>query len=130
MSVPTQQKALFLESARGDWVVRSTDVPQPAAGQVLVRIESSGLNPVDWKIHDHDFAVASYPTILGFEGAGVIVKLGKGVTNVSIGDKVLVVLFSKLVAILSDLVSPYQADASRGAEYSDQHFPAVCRCVR
>lgn len=88
MSIPTQQKALFLEAAHGDWVVRTTNVPQPAAGQVLVRIEAAGMNPVDWKIHERDFAVASYPTILGYEGAGVVVKLGEGVTEVSVGDRV------------------------------------------
>lgn len=75
MSVPTEQKALLLE-ARGDWEVRTVPVAEPGPGQRLVRVEATGLNPVDWKIRDWGLSVKSYPVVLGFDAAGIIVKLG------------------------------------------------------
>ncbi|KAH8078747.1 GroES-like protein [Cristinia sonorae] len=89
MSVPTTQKALFLQGLKGDWAVESTSVPEPSADQVLVRVEASGLNPVDWKIRELGFTISSYPAILGFDGSGVVVKVGDNVTQVKVGDKVL-----------------------------------------
>ena len=88
MPVPAQQKVLYLQQAKGDWQVATAPVPQPGTGQVLVKVETAGLNPIDWKIRDHDFAVKSYPTILGFDGAGVVVNVGTGVGNVKVGDRV------------------------------------------
>lgn len=88
MSVPKQQKTLFIQEAKGEWKVRAHNIPEPAAGQVLVRVEATGLNPADWKIHDFDVMIKSYPGIIGFDGAGVIVKVGEGVDNVVVGDKV------------------------------------------
>ena len=90
MAVPAQQKVLYIQQAKGDWQVATAPVPQPNAGQVLVKVETAGLNPADWKIHDLDFAVKSYPTIIGFDGAGVVVQLGEGVKNVKVGDRVYV----------------------------------------
>jgi len=89
MSIPTQQKALFLQEAKGEWKVDTHEVPQPAAGQVLIRVEAAGLNPVDWKVHDYGILVKSYPVVLGFDGAGVVVAVGENVTNVAVGDKIL-----------------------------------------
>lgn len=91
MSIPTTQKALYLESARGAWRVGTNDVPTPAPGsdELLVRVESSALNPVDWKVHDYDFGVPSYPAILGSDVAGVVVAAADGVKgDVKVGDNV------------------------------------------
>ena len=87
-SIPTIQKALFIVSPKGDWSVEPHSVPTPKAGEVLLRIESAALNPVDWKIHDLGFGVSEYPAILGSDSAGVIVALGEGVTKVKVGDRV------------------------------------------
>ncbi|TCD68535.1 hypothetical protein EIP91_010460 [Steccherinum ochraceum] len=88
-SIPTTQKALFIESPKGAWAVKSHSVPTPGAGEVLVRVEAAALNPVDWKVHDFDFFIAEYPAIIGIDSAGVVVALGDGVENVKVGDKVL-----------------------------------------
>lgn len=88
MSVPTKQKALFIVEPKGDWRVRDADIPEPSADQVLVRVEAAALNPVDWKVHDKDYFVRGYPAILGFEGAGVVVKVGENVRGVVVGDRV------------------------------------------
>lgn len=87
-NIPTQHKALLLPEPKGDWRVASVDTPNPAAGEVLIRVESAGLNPADWKIHDYDVVISKYPAILGFDGAGVIVKVDENVTGVVVGDRV------------------------------------------
>lgn len=66
-------------------------MPTPAQGsdELLVRIESSALNPVDWKVHDYDFGVPSYPAVLGSDIAGVVVAAADGVkSKVKVGDRV------------------------------------------
>lgn len=87
-SIPTTQKALFIESLKGAWVVRDTPVPTPIAGELLVRVEAAGLNPLDWKIHDRGLIVQTYPAIIGLDGAGVVVALGEGVERFKVGDRV------------------------------------------
>lgn len=88
MSVPEQQKALIIPSAGAPLSVESIEVPQPGAGEVLVRAEAVGLNPVDWKAHEFGITLTNYPAILGCEVAGVVVKVGSQVTNRAIGDTV------------------------------------------
>ncbi|KAI0076490.1 GroES-like protein [Panus rudis PR-1116 ss-1] len=77
MTVPTKQKALIIPSKQALPVVDAIDVPQPEAGEVLVRIEAAALNPADWKVHAFGW-LDKYPAILGFDGAGVVAKVGEG----------------------------------------------------
>ncbi|RDX51651.1 GroES-like protein [Lentinus brumalis] len=76
-AIPTEQKALFLESKFGQFAVRTTEVPKPAADAVLVKIEATALNPLDWKVQAYGVVVEVYPTILGFDGAGTVVAVGE-----------------------------------------------------
>lgn len=62
-------------------------VPQPGAGQALVRIEASGVNFIDVYFRTGLYKADS-PVILGNEGAGVVESVGEGVTTVSPGDRV------------------------------------------
>ena len=87
MSIPTQQKALFLRAAKGDFYLGSTNVDKPGPGEVLVRIEATALNPVDWKIQTSGYFITEWPAILGTDSAGVVVALGEGVTKFAVGDK-------------------------------------------
>jgi NADPH:quinone reductase len=68
------------------------DVPRPevAAGQVLVRVEASGVNPLDIKISAGaaDHAQARLPAILGLDLAGVVEQVGSGVHGFEVGDEV------------------------------------------
>jgi len=85
---PTQQKALFLQSKQGPFVVETTDVPKPGPGEILVKIKAAALNPVDWKIQKYAFYVENYPAILGGDAAGDVEEVGEGVTGYSKGDRV------------------------------------------
>src|ERR1700756_1277698 len=64
--------------------------PAPSAGQVLVRVQSSGLNPLDTKIRAGQAAHAkqSLPAVLGLDMAGVVEEVGPGVKPFRPGDEV------------------------------------------
>ncbi|KAI0787307.1 GroES-like protein [Fomes fomentarius] len=89
MSTPTQQKALFLQEKQGSFAVSSSDVPKPGAGELLIKNEAAGLNPVDWKIQAFGLFVEKYPAILGLDAAGTVEAVGEGVTTFKKGDRVL-----------------------------------------
>src|SRR5262249_22203205 len=63
--------------------------PQPARGEVLVRIAASGVNPLDIKIFDGAAAHARHapPAILGIDMAGTVEAVGTGVTRYRQGDE-------------------------------------------
>ncbi|GAA2234328.1 NAD(P)-dependent alcohol dehydrogenase [Promicromonospora sukumoe] len=58
--------------------------------EVLVRIESAGICATDIEILDEGFdQLATPPVVLGHEGAGVVEQVGRAVTGLEPGDKVL-----------------------------------------
>ncbi|KAI1796413.1 GroES-like protein [Ganoderma leucocontextum] len=50
---PPSQRALILPAKRGNFVVGLAVIPRPGPSEVLVRIESAALNPVEWKIQTY-----------------------------------------------------------------------------
>ena len=67
------------------------EVPRPVAGhgQVVVHIEASGLCHTDIHAAHGDWPVKpTVPFIPGHEGVGIVVEVGPGVTEVSLGDRV------------------------------------------
>ena len=66
-------------------------IPEPAEGEVLIKIFAAGVNPVDWKIREGYYAEIipqTLPLTLGWDFAGEIASLGKNVSKWSIGDAV------------------------------------------
>ncbi|MGB3354907.1 MAG: zinc-dependent alcohol dehydrogenase [Mycobacterium sp.] len=64
-------------------------IPEPGPGQVLVRMEASGLCHTDIHAARGDWPVQpSLPFTPGHEGVGTVDKLGQGVTTRQIGDRV------------------------------------------
>ena len=45
-------KALVLSALLGQYNIESRPIPTPGPGQLLVKIASAALNPVDWKLQD------------------------------------------------------------------------------
>ncbi|WP_313355862.1 NADP-dependent oxidoreductase [Microbacterium sp.] len=76
-------------------VLRLTEIPDPVAGsgEVVVRIEAAGVNPLDAKLRRgaRPSAPITEPRRVGFDGAGVVASLGEGVTGFEIGDRVVIV---------------------------------------
>ncbi|MBI4866005.1 MAG: NADPH:quinone reductase [Candidatus Wallbacteria bacterium] len=63
--------------------------PEPAAGQVLVRVEAAGVNPVDTYIRSGAYArKPPLPYTPGMDGAGVVERVGPGVTRRRAGERV------------------------------------------
>jgi NADPH:quinone reductase-like Zn-dependent oxidoreductase len=72
--------------------VRDVPVPEPGPGEVLVRVKAAGINPGEAKIRDgslHERWPATFPSGQGTDFAGVVDKLGPGVTTVAIGEDVI-----------------------------------------
>lgn len=72
--------------------VRDVPVPEPGPGQVLVRVKAAGINPGEAKVREGVFRErypAAFPSGQGSDFAGVVDRLGRGVTTVAIGEDVL-----------------------------------------
>lgn len=65
------------------------DIPEPKAGQVLVRLETCGLCHTDIHAAQGDWpAKPTLPVVPGHEGIGIVEKLGDGVTDRTVGERV------------------------------------------
>ncbi len=62
------------------------DLEGPRSGEVLVEIKATGICYTDAFTLSGDDPEGVFPAILGHEGAGVVVKIGPGVTSVKVGD--------------------------------------------
>jgi NADPH:quinone reductase-like Zn-dependent oxidoreductase len=65
--------------------------PEPAADEVLIKIQATGVNPVDWKIAEgfgKGWLGHAMPHTLGCEVAGVVEAVGSTVKNFQVGDAV------------------------------------------
>jgi len=95
--LPTTMRAVVATGAgakEGDFskvkVVSDRAVPQPGHGQVLLRVEASSVNPVDYKLLSQPFfkVFSLSPKVLGFDVAGTVVEVGSGCTRLKLGDEV------------------------------------------
>jgi NADPH:quinone reductase-like Zn-dependent oxidoreductase len=77
-------------SLGGPEVLELVDVPRPEPGptEVLVRVAAAGVNPVDWKVRARGGFLGEPPFTLGWDVAGVVEELGRGVTRFAPGDRV------------------------------------------
>ena len=69
--------------------VVEVDLQGPKAGEVLVEIKATGVCHTDAFTLSGDDPEGAFPTILGHEGAGVVVEVGAGVKNLKPGDHVI-----------------------------------------
>jgi NADPH:quinone reductase-like Zn-dependent oxidoreductase len=83
-------KAVRINEAGGLAGVSYEEIPtpQPAAGEVLVQVYASGVSPTEIYWASSTGKLRPLPATLGFEVSGVVVALGEGVTDLSIGAEV------------------------------------------
>jgi S-(hydroxymethyl)glutathione dehydrogenase / alcohol dehydrogenase len=86
-------QAAVLEEFGAPLVIQEVDLADPGPGEVLVRLEACGVCHTDLYTASGADPSGYAPTVLGHEGAGVVERVGDGVTLVSPGDHV-VTLFS------------------------------------
>jgi propanol-preferring alcohol dehydrogenase len=82
-------KAAVVVEFRAPLQIQDLPIPEPGLGEVLVRIETSGLCHTDIHAAHGDWPVRPTPPFTpGHEGIGIVEKLGSGVTTRSLGDRV------------------------------------------
>jgi NADPH2:quinone reductase len=68
------------------------DLPTPAAGpgQVLIKLAAAGMNPMDAELASGEWRPepATFPMVLGVDGAGIVEASGEGTTRFSQGDRI------------------------------------------
>src|SRR6266568_4883038 len=85
--------AAVLEEFGAPLQVQEVDLAEPKTGEVLVRLVACGVCHTDLYTASGADPSGYAPTVLGHEGAGVVEKVGDGVSSVRAGDHV-VTLFS------------------------------------
>jgi S-(hydroxymethyl)glutathione dehydrogenase/alcohol dehydrogenase len=93
-----QTRAAILWEPHTDWSVEDIELDPPKKGEVLVKLAASGLCHSDEHMVTGDMAlpadiaelmgVSQFPVIGGHEGAGEIIEVGEGVTDLAVGDHV------------------------------------------
>ena len=82
--------AIRVHKFGGPEVLSDEDVatPAPGPGEVLIRQHACGINYIDTYFRTGLYPVAQMPFTIGAEGAGDIVALGEGVSELQVGDRV------------------------------------------
>jgi NADPH:quinone reductase-like Zn-dependent oxidoreductase len=101
--------------------VADVPVPAPGTGQVRIRVEAAGVNPVDMAtrvgaLAEAGLMTADLPVGLGWDAAGVVDAVGPGADGFAVGDR---------VVGLSDRL---QVPAAAQAEFVVLDATAVARC--
>lgn len=77
------------KAGRNGLVLRDMEEKQPGAGEVRVKLKTAGMNHRDlFVLHRHK--PTDPPLIIGSDGAGIVDAVGEGVTNVGVGDEVII----------------------------------------
>ena len=85
-----ETKAVRIHQTGGPEVLsyETTEVPDPGAGEALVRHHAVGLNFIDVYLRSGLYPLAQLPAGLGFEAAGVVEAVGDGAGDLKPGDRV------------------------------------------
>ena len=84
-------KALVKQAAAPGLTLLEVPEPEPASGEVLIRVARTGICGTDLHIRSWDAsaqAMVTPPVILGHEIAGHVEAIGPGVDSINVGDLV------------------------------------------
>jgi NADPH:quinone reductase-like Zn-dependent oxidoreductase len=86
-------KAIVIREYGGPNVLKLEDYPDPVAGagEVLLRVAATSVNPFEFRVRSgamKDLFPLQFPTILGTDVSGTVLKLVPGAQGFSVGDKV------------------------------------------
>jgi NADPH:quinone reductase len=83
-------RAVIVNEYGGTPVLAEIPTPQPGPNQVLIKLRAAGVNPMDrWLASGAQRSeAATFPMVLGTDGAGIVEKVGAGATRFAPGDKV------------------------------------------
>jgi len=83
-----QMKAMLFTGANLPLQSVERPVPQPGKGEILIAVRACGVCRTDLHIYEGELAEPLNPLILGHEIVGVVVELGEGVQDFSVGDRI------------------------------------------
>ena len=84
----SRMRAALLEASEKPLaIVDDVDIEDPRVGEVLVKVSHCGVCHSDLSLTNGTFPVTE-PTVLGHEAAGTVEAIGLGVTDLAVGDKV------------------------------------------
>ena len=83
-----KMRAAQVVSAKGPYQIVERQIPEPAAGQVRIRVQASGVCHSDSLTKEGHWPGIQYPRVPGHEVAGTVDALGSGVAGWSLGDRV------------------------------------------
>lgn len=86
-------KAIVIDQYGGKEQLKEREMERPSItdDQVLLEVHATSINPIDWKLREgylQEMLPFEFPIILGWDAAGIVVEVGKNVTEFNIGDKV------------------------------------------
>src|ERR671931_1355461 len=84
-----ETRAAVAHTAGQPLSIETVRLDGPKAGEVLVEIKATGICHTDEYTRSGNDAEGLFPSILGHEGAGIVVDVGPGVTSVKKGDHVI-----------------------------------------
>src|SRR5450631_2280560 len=89
-NIPQTMAVMMLDGPNAAFRRVEVARPNPGVGEALVRIYASAVNPLDLKIRAGAAAHARHPlpAILGIDMAGVVERVGAGVSRIRPGDQV------------------------------------------
>jgi S-(hydroxymethyl)glutathione dehydrogenase / alcohol dehydrogenase len=94
--------------------IETVDLEYPQAGEVLIEIKASGVCHTDAYTLSGKDPEGLFPAILGHEGAGVVVEVGKDVKSLQVGDHVI----------------PLYTPECRQCEYCLSQKTNLCQAIR
>ncbi|RAI89765.1 NADPH:quinone reductase-like Zn-dependent oxidoreductase [Paenibacillus pabuli] len=77
--------------SKEELVEQEVNKPSAEANQVVVKLEATSINPIDWKLREgylKEMFDWEFPIILGWDAAGVITEIGSNVIKWKVGDRV------------------------------------------
>ncbi|EHA8590823.1 chloroplast envelope quinone oxidoreductase [Cocos nucifera] len=97
-------------------------IPSPKKDEILLKLEATSINPVDWKIQKgmlRPFLPSKFPFIPCADVAGEVIEVGPGVSSFRAGDKVVAMLnFPNGGGLAEFAVAPVALTVSRPSEVS------------
>jgi NADPH:quinone reductase-like Zn-dependent oxidoreductase len=106
-------KAVVVHQYGGPEVLKFEDYPDPVAGagEVLVRVAATSVNPIDYKRRaglTKDFYPINFPGLMGVDVAGTVVKVGPGVETFAAGNQVFAMAdntYAELCVVKADILA-------------------------
>ncbi len=94
--------------------IETVQLAPPQSGEVMIEIKASGVCHTDAYTLSGTDPEGLFPTILGHEGAGVVVEVGDGVSSLKVGDRVI----------------PLYTPECRQCEYCLSRKTNLCQAIR